>query len=255
MKRSCVAGAVLTSVLAGSAMAADLPAKAPAYAAPFSWTGFYVGAHVGWGWGKNEWSDRCALQDDLTCTHPIAGPAGSYNLNGFLGGGQVGFNWQSGWAVFGVEADASWSDIKGSGPCDVLQQCSSKIDALGTITGRFGRAIEHALFYVKGGGAWLHEKHTIENPNIGPSSNAQWDSTGDTKWGWTVGAGVEYAFAPNWSGKVEYDFLDFGKDTQAFVRSCHACTSVGDNLNLRQTVHAIKLGINYRFGGPVAARY
>ena len=130
--------------------------------------------------------------------------------------------------VFGVEADASWTDIKGS-----QSGFTSKIDALGTITGRFGGAVDHALVYVKGGGAWAHDKHNIHD-------NFNDFSASKTIWGWTIGAGVEYAFAPNWSGKVEYNFLDFGKQTFTFAGSFAE--------DIRQTVHTVKFGINYRFG-------
>jgi len=252
MKRSSVAGAVLTSIFAGSAIAADLPAKAPVYAAPFSWTGFYVGAHVGWGWGTGKWSNDCML-DALGACRIEKGPepASSYSLNGFLGGGQIGYNWQSGWAVFGVEADASGTDIKGSGDCIRGRQCISKIDALGTITGRFGGAVDHALVYVKGGSAWARRHDTVSV--LGDEDDASFisQSWSQTKWGWTVGGGVEYAFAPNWSGKIEHNFLDFGKDTVA-LREPFLLWVQAD---VQQVIHTVKLGVNYRFGGPVAARY
>src|SRR5215510_11110428 len=118
--------ALAAVVAAGAAQAADMPVKAPVYAAPFNWTGFYIGAHVGAGWSTKEWS-----APDVNS--PEFGPAGSYNLNGFLGGGQIGYNWQSGWAVFGIEADASLTDIKGS---FFEGGISSKIDSLGTVTAR-----------------------------------------------------------------------------------------------------------------------
>ena len=215
---------------------------------PFSWTGFYIGAHAGWGWGKTEWSDGCLDLNPANsfCEAEALGPLGSYNLNGFLGGGQVGYDWQLGWAVFGIEADASWSDIKGSGICLGERQCSSKIDAFGTITGRFGGAFDRALLYVKGGGAWAHEKHTVVQ-----LSSATTSSLSDTRWGWTVGAGVEYAFAPNWSGKIEYDFLDFGRDAHIFAFT----PNFGVSGDVRQTIHTVKLGLNYRFGGSTNAGY
>ena len=220
--------ALATVMVVGAAEAADMPTKAPmapVYAAPFNWTGFYIGAHVGAGWSTKEWS--------LASSGEVFA---NYNLNGFLGGGQIGYNWQSGWAVFGVEADASWTDIKGNAFC-VEFQCSSKIDALGTIAARFGGAVDHALVYVKGGGAWVHDKHTL-------SSDSESFSDSKTRWGWTIGTGVEYAFAPNWSGKVEYNFLDFGKGT-----------FFDGDAGIRQTVHTVKFGINYHFGEPMAARY
>jgi outer membrane immunogenic protein len=226
-------------------MAADMPVKSPVYAAPFSWTGFYIGAHVGWGWGSVKWSDACVFVGEFCEVgsgplHP--GPTGRYNLSGFLGGGQVGYNWQSGWAVLGVEADASGADIKGSESRSCLisvDACTSKIDALGTITGMFGGAFDRALVYVKGGGAWLREKHTMRDAGDVATSS-------DTKWGWTLGAGLEYAFAPNWSGKIEYDFLDFGKETH----TVRFPDMLGRSADVRQTMQTVKLGINYRFGGP-----
>ena len=213
--------AMLITAAVGTANAADMPTKAPVYAAPFNWTGFYIGAHVGAGWSTKEWSE-------------VGVVFANYNLNGFLGGGQIGYNWQSGWAVFGVEADASATDIRGSFSDFGI---SSKIDALGTITARFGGAVDHALVYVKGGGAWAHDKHT-ESFFGGVNT----ESASKTSWGWTVGAGVEYAFAPNWSGKVEYNFLDLGKNTFTFEG--------GLQEDIRQTVHTVKFGINYRFGAP-----
>jgi outer membrane immunogenic protein len=236
-------------------MAAYLPAKAPSYAAPFSWTGFYIGAHVGWGWGWGwgtvKWSDACPLDSHHACIITEPGPAGRYSLNGFLGGGQLGYNLQSGWAVFGVDADAGWTDIKGSGSCVLGRKCSSKIDALGTITGRFGGAVDHALVYLKGGGAWVHEKHTVTDGSNSVGDNDSGDvviqyisdSSSQTRWGWTVGAGVEYAFTSHWSGKLEYNFLDFGKDTIVLPKNSFQS-------DLRQTIQTVKLGINYRFGGP-----
>jgi outer membrane immunogenic protein len=229
MKKIVLLGtAALAAVAAVSAaQAADMPTKArpaPYMAAPFNWTGFYIGAHVGAGWSTKEWS---FVDDGLV--FPIA----NYNLNGFLGGGQIGYNWQSGWAVFGVEADASWTDIKGSTASN-FTSFSSKIDTLGTVTARFGGAVDHALVYVKGGGAWVHEKHALADFEAFTASK--------TRWGWTVGTGVEYAFAPNWSGKVEYNFLDFGK-----------ANFFGDvfdgGIDIRQTIHTVKFGLNYRFGG------
>src|SRR5262245_38187774 len=118
--------ALAAVMVVGAARAADMPVKAPVYAAAFNGTGCYIGAHVGAGWSTKEWSE-------------VGIVFANYNLNGFLGGGQIGYNWQSGWAVFGVEADASLSDIKGS---FFDFGISSKIDSLGTVTARFGGAVD-----------------------------------------------------------------------------------------------------------------
>src|SRR5262245_25850581 len=116
-KRLLATSALATVLIAGAAHAADLPTKAPIrkapIAVPFSWTGFYIGGHVGYGWGDKEWSD---FFDPVTINNNrVPGPDTRYHVNGFLGGGQVGFNWQSGWTVFGFEADGSWASIDGSG--------------------------------------------------------------------------------------------------------------------------------------------
>jgi outer membrane immunogenic protein len=239
--------AVAAYVLASAAQAADLPSRnapPPVVAPPFSWTGFYVGLHVASGWGTKEWSDgrEFNISNLATTITSVPGPLGSYNINGFLGGGQIGYNLQVGWAVFGIEADASWADIKGSGICFPLQ-CSTKIDTFGTITGRFGVAIDRALLYVKGGGAWVRERHTTSF-GVAPVFSS---SASDTRWGWATGAGIEYAFSPNWSGKIEYSFLDFGKEFQTFLFPDLNAPANGTDLRLRQTLHTVKIGLNYRF--------
>jgi outer membrane immunogenic protein len=231
------------------AQAADLPAKArplPVAAAPvWSWTGLYIGAHVGGAWGtiESEFSDF---------PFPIASGA----INGFLGGGQIGYNFQSGFVVFGIEADASWSNLKGTTPCIIgIFSCKREVDFLGTVTGRLGFTADRALIYVKGGGAWAHVEHNASLLGIAISSEDK------TIWGWTVGAGVEYAITGNWSAKLEYNYMDFGNQTLGFALPPVAIPGgpvVGGTVNVDTTtnIHAVKFGINYRFGGgPVVARY
>jgi outer membrane immunogenic protein len=228
-------------MVAGAAQAADLPTKAPVYkapvaAAPFSWTGFYVGGHVGYGWGRKDWTD---FADPVQHTS-IPGPDTRYHTNGFLGGGQVGYNWQSGWT------DGSGKGSALGGSC--LQQddgCATKVEAFGTIAARLGVAVERSLLYVKGGAAWVHEKHTTGSHS---DPELQWSgTTSETRWGWTIGGGVEYAFAHNWSGKIEYNYLDFGKDRVSFAFTpTQSFAASGD---LQQTMHVVKFGLNYRLGG------
>jgi outer membrane immunogenic protein len=263
--RFLVTAAFAAVMFTGVANAADLPRKMPVkavpVAVPFSWTGFYVGAHGGGGWGNNDWQD---FVDPLNPTNATPGPDASYNMSGALAGGQIGYNWQTGWTVFGIEADASWADIKGSGnnapqvfagfpsggvpTCMQMQAdgCSSKIEALGTITGRVGAAFDHTLLYVKGGAAWGITKHTVGGVGlvglgIGPISA----STSETRWGWTIGAGVEYAFAANWSVKAEYNYIDLGTERVNFVYQ--PTQFFGASANLEQVLHVAKAGVNYRF--------
>jgi len=258
--RLLVTSALATVMVASAAQAADvLPTKAPVLkapaAGPVSWAGFYIGGHGGYGSGRKQWSDFFDPQ------HPEGrepGPNSTYHVDGFLAGGQVGYNWQSGWTVFGVEADASWSNIDGHGknaprdPSTCLQEsdgCTTKIEAFGTIAARVGVAVERSLLYVKGGAAWVHEKHHIgtHDPRFPNDPDFNFDATtSQTRWGWTIGGGVEYAFAQNWSGKIEYNYLDFGKDQVSFTFS--PPQFFGAAGTLQQNMHVVKAGLNYRFG-------
>src|SRR5215475_4922649 len=150
MKQSLFAAVAAVSMFAGgSVLAADLPAKAPYYKAPpaySSWTGCYLGAHIGAGWGTKAWRD----EDDITFS--------SYNVNGLLGGGQVGCDYQFAHrVVIGVQGSFSGTNIKGEGPVNFSDEKSleSKINWIGTATARVGFTADSALIYVKGGGAWL----------------------------------------------------------------------------------------------------
>src|SRR5689334_8931048 len=142
---SLVSAAALVVGLTGTASAADLmPVKAPPMPAPvWSWTGFYVGAHVGGAFGTIE-SD-------------IAGfPIASATINGFAGGGQVGYNWQTGPIVLGIESDISGTNLQGTTPCVVVLTCNRQVDWFGTVAGRIGFAADRALLYVKAGGAFAN---------------------------------------------------------------------------------------------------
>src|SRR5205823_1177127 len=125
----------------------------------FSWTGFYVGVHGGSGWGTKEWDEIATPAlvgfNEADSSHPV---------NGILGGGQIGFNYQVGWAVWGAEIQASAADIKGKGNCGIVAEfnCASKVDGLATFAGRFGAAFDHTLVYVKGGGAWADDKLNLD---------------------------------------------------------------------------------------------
>jgi outer membrane immunogenic protein len=224
------------------ALAADLPPRAPPApyykAAPppmFTWSGFYIGLHGGGAFGKKEWSD------------PILGSFGSHDVSGAIAGGQIGFNVQAGPAVFGVEADASWAGLKGSHNFLAIPgiTAETKVDFLGTLTGRLGIAFDMALLYVKAGGAWAHDKYDVTALGLVAASASE------TRWGWTVGAGLEYAFSPNWSAKIEYNYLDFGNKSVTFT----AVPGITGTIDIDQNINVVKAGINYRFGGPLYARY
>jgi outer membrane immunogenic protein len=232
-------GAAAFIAFAAPALAADLPArpytKAPAYTAPeavYNWTGFYIGGNIGGAFGGN---------------NSLEGDGGR-----FMGGVQGGFDYQfaSNW-VIGAEAQYDW--LANSNRNNVLFPGGTLITAnssqLGSATGRLGYAWGPTLLYAKGGFAWR------DNNNIGVFNAAgapvAFATTGNQKDGYTVGAGLEYMFAPNWSAKAEYQYYNFGSTT--FVGGPAAIVGT----RFRDDEQTVKLGVNYRFGwgGPVAARY
>jgi outer membrane immunogenic protein len=238
--------------LSGAASAADL-SRAPVYkaAAPaeaiFSWTGFYIGAHVGYGWGSKDWdqtfsSGGFALDNTVSSVEP----------QGFLGGGQIGVNWQTGQWVLGLEADGSWTDANDCGVGfrinPTFNGCN-QANWYATGTARLGVAVDRALFYIKGGAAFAGEEQNVTLRGLLTTNTPD-----EVRFGWTVGGGIEYALAPNWSVKAEYNFMDFGSENYTF----NYVTPVGlvERWDISQQVHVAKIGINYRFGpSGVVARY
>jgi outer membrane immunogenic protein len=231
-------GCVAAAALSVSANAADLAVKArPALDPVWSWTGFYIGGHVGAGWGTTE----------TTLTSFSGGPPGAFPIaqnsrSGFLGGGQVGYNYQSGWAVFGVEGDIAGMDVKGTTPCIITIACTSKSDWLATVSGRVGGVIgDRTLVYIKGGGAWLH---TNQSATVGGIT--QLTSASSTPAGWLLGMGTEYAFSRNWTGFLEYDYMDFQAKNVAFPLGVPAPGAVV-NASVVNKLSIAKAGVNYKF--------
>jgi outer membrane immunogenic protein len=232
--KSFVSAVALIAGCSGMASAADFPVKAPPRAPDWSWNGLYIGAHGGGAFGTIE---------TVGAGFPIASAA----VNGAFGGGQIGYNFQTGPVVLGVEVDASGSGLRGTTPCIVVLSCERKVEWFGTATGRVGFTADRALIYVKAGGAWANFKYDTS------AAGVQIATADVDKWGWVLGTGVEYAFLPHWSAKIEYNFMDFGKDSVAFNLAGGGIGLGGAALNLdsQQFVHTIKFGVNYRFGGPL----
>jgi outer membrane immunogenic protein len=243
-----VLAAVPMLAAAVAAQAADivLPVRKAAPPAPSlatNWNGFYFGAHAGAGWGSTN-------ADFIDPAAPFRWDS-SIPINGPLVGGQIGYNWQSGWALFGIEADGSWSNITGHSLCNTtafIMNCSSKVEGVATLTGRLGASVERALIYFKGGGAWARDNETISNVALPPIPTAFSSSTSVNRYGWTIGMGIEYAFLPNWSAKVEYDFIDFGTKTYSFpITSTVVAPTNFTNWSVTSMIHEMKIGVNYHF--------
>jgi outer membrane immunogenic protein len=231
---------------AAPAVAADLAARPytkapPMIAAVYDWSGFYIGANGGWGSSHNSWDSISPF---------TVGPEGSHDASGGTVGGQVGYRWQAGTFVFGLEAQGNWADFKGSNNSTLFVPTalnSSKIDAFGLFTGQVGYAFNNALLYVKGGAAVTSNRYRITNL-VGTVASAG----DDTNWGGTIGVGLEYGFAPNWSVGVEYDHL-FMQDKSYNFNDAAGVAFAGDRI--RQDVDLVTARLNYKFGGPVVARY
>jgi outer membrane immunogenic protein len=213
MKRVLLAGVALAALM-GSASAADIPRRvverpvaAPVpYVAAYNWTGFYVGLNAGWGWGADS------------------------NGDGGLVGGTLGYNWQMNQVVFSVETDLAWSGIEGSRRCGGLH-CEANIDWFGTARGRIGLAMDRFMPYIAGGLAYGDVSARVKgHPEVS-----------DTQAGWTLGAGVEFAFAAPWTAKLEYLYVDLGD-----VGCGKGCGVAGAG-NVDLNAHIVRAGINYRF--------
>ena len=228
---------------AGAANAADIYAhsglKDAPYAAAPTWTGFYVGANVGGGWSQldSSWN----LFDVVTINH-------TNEASGVVGGGQVGYNWQTGAFVLGVEAD--FGGFGFSHTSDIISVPGANL-ALGTkissgfaadVTGRLGYAAGPALFYAKGGWAYF-------DGTIGLDAPSPFNVNKSGRDGWTIGGGIEYALSPTWSVKGEYQYFDFGSvSLDPFAATYLAgCTHIDNEL----TVNVVKVGVNYHLGASI----
>lgn len=270
-------------IMAPAAPPPVAPAPAPIY---YDWTGPYVGLSAGYGWGKlkpkfqnNGWESNVEgtlLTDPVTrwypfdACHSLVGGwggaltycGGSLSLSGLFGGGQIGYNIQSGDFVFGVEADAFLSGIDGSaharwtydygganfGSTDTT--IKYKVDAFGTLRARVGFAVDQFLPYVTGGLAVGRVKSSVSsfNENNLNDDTFAFGSKTSTEWGWTIGGGAEYAISDSLSVKAEYLYVDLGSHEGRFLYND------GGPFNLKSDIkfHTVKVGLNWRFGQPPA---
>jgi outer membrane immunogenic protein len=246
-----VAFMALGTAVAG---AADLAVKAPPPPPPmFSWTGFYVGGNIGAAWTRNSWLDSLTFTTFNTTSSGV-----------FIGGGQIGGNYQIGQFVIGGEWDFDWAgNNHGAGvsiPGVGIIAVTNNNRWITTVAARFGWAIDHWLIYGKAGGGWVGNNNlTVTNLSTNVSLTCgtfALTNCGNNTGGWLLGLGLEYAFTNNWTVKAEYDYLGLGNRTflipatSAFLPN-DTFTSTGRNISM------LKVGFNYLFnwGAPVAARY
>jgi outer membrane immunogenic protein len=261
--------AIAVSSLAGPTLAAEIPAQPILKAVPAvrGWSGCSIGMHIGGAWGKTKINNLTVLDPTiLVSDSPAAAPflpglLTSYNVEGPIGGGQLGCDLQFGSLVVGMEGSFSWASIEGEsiGNVSVLSlptgwfvNTRTHNDFLGTVTGRFGWAAGPTLLYAKGGVAWIRDRHSIFNANddndLELPEGTELAKANETRWGWTLGAGIEYLLSQHWSVLAEYAYLNFGEKRVSFNYAGPWGSGAFFAADLDQNVHIVKVGANYRFG-------
>jgi outer membrane immunogenic protein len=261
-----------------AAQATDMPVKALPPGTPgVNWTGFYVGGHVGYGWGTKDFSlpdiagqkfgDCQGSHQECFDFSKLGSPALSQKLAGLLGGVQAGFNLQSGAFVYGVEGQLSWSGMKEDSLSKLGQfryvncwyditkeidlKAHTEVNWVATLSGRVGYAVDRVLIYAKGGVAFADQDYNwIVTKGGNDLATAKFS---DTHTGWMVGGGAEWALWHNWSATLEYNYMDFGTETINVATSVclsGTCSKKDVRVDIDERMHIVKLGINYRFGMP-----
>jgi outer membrane immunogenic protein len=234
--RSILGIGLFALALSAPAYGADLPVKAapaPLPVAPVvTWTGLYIGGHVGAGWGT--------VNSDADIAGLLTLPVASGSTDGMLGGVQAGYNWQIGWAVLGIEGAWSWADVKGTAPCVVLFSCGAKTKDFASVSGRLGAVIaNNALIYVKGGGVWASSDYSFSSPLPIGITNV---TNNVTRSGFLFGGGVEYKFDQRWSAFIEYNYMDFGTKDVDFSGLAGGVIPI--TAHITEKDHLVKVGVN-----------
>jgi outer membrane immunogenic protein len=280
MKKLLLAGVAGVALAVGApANAADLGTR-PTYKAPpaiapvpiFTWSGCYIGGHVGGGWGQKEFADATGEPNGRFFVGSTKPESIRANTSGFLGGGQVGCDYQfaPNWLI-GVQGSGSAANIKG----DVLdtfweaadpglgKTFHARTDWLADVTGRVGVVWDRFMIYGKGGVAWAGDKYNVTE---GLGCACTIFPPPETRTGFVAGVGLEWAFWTNLSAFVEWDFYGFGTRTVAFNQICQSTGCIPFNFGLtdvKQDINVVKAGLNWRFNwgkapigkGPVVAKY
>lgn len=257
----------LLGILAGAlslgvvqiASAADMPVKAakPFVVAPYNWTGLYIGVHAGYGWDAKDVDFGPSTAATTVFFTANEFPTSlSPNAKGFLGGMQIGYNWQLANFVVGVEADLSGSGIKGNASLTptptagavFTTSAEKKVPWFGTLRARLGLPVNNWLFYATGGLAYGKTELSFNTAPIafacGPGFTCASGTSSSTKVGWTVGAGVEYALRTNWTVRAEYLYVDLGSQSLTVVSTA---PGFGFTASSRFDEHIVRAGVNYKF--------
>jgi outer membrane immunogenic protein len=228
------------SQAADLATARPMPVKAAPMIAPaFSWQGSYIGAHGGYAWGEENDNQSEIFECEVSCT-----PSDKFDVDGFIAGGHIGYNWQSGQFVFGIEGDVDATGLKGDSDFSYYDQfygtLGFKSQWQASVRLRAGYAINTTLLYVTGGVAFAGGKMTeelyddaLQDPYVGTVTDSQ------THVGWTFGGGIERAFSPNWIGRLEARYTDFGSKTYT--------VNDGETVSASWTQVSVTGGISYKF--------
>jgi outer membrane immunogenic protein len=252
MRKQLLTSAALLAAMSGFAAAADLSSPAPAPApytkalpppTVFSWTGFYIGGNLGAAWGQGNVTDALTGRTFSGTTNAV-----------FVGGGQVGFNYQVSSLVFGLEGDFDWAANNNNngtgvmipGPLGLGHTFTASLNDgwISTFTARLGVTLnDRVLLYGKGGGAWVgNNGFTVTDVTTGVSLTG---GSSNSTTGWTAGAGLEWAFYNNWTARVEYDYVGLGNRT--FVVPVTSPVLAGDTFTSNRNVQMVTVGLNYLF--------
>jgi outer membrane immunogenic protein len=242
MKKLLFATVSVIAISATSAYAADMAVKAaPAPLPPpmYDWSGFYVGGNGGYGWGSEDWTN---IGNGFMLNNATR--------SGGTAGGQFGWRTQSGWLVWGVDFQGNWADINGStqDPTIATINRNTTVNSYETMAATAGYAMNNVLIYAKGGIAGVQSRFDTIH-----TTNAAIDNGADaTRWGGMLGAGLEYGLTANWTIGVEYNHIFGGGQTESFLFASGAQDTL---MHINQELDIVTARINYKFGGPVVARY
>lgn len=272
-----IAGAaVIVSALVSvtAASAADLPArtytKAPVYVDPgFNWSGFYIGGNIGYSWGTANNSETLSRLN--TGVGLVTGTA-SNDVNGVIGGGQIGYNWQMSNWLLGLEADIQGSGERGSSAficaacadigTDITSVLTQKLDWFGTVRGRAGVLVSSTVLLYATGGLAYGEVETggsiTGSGPLGTNVTTLYPGTSSTLVGWTAGGGIEGRISGNWTAKLEYLYMDLGSVSAGPIATTIVVpvrTAGAVSYSSHFTDNIVRVGVNYLFNAPVVAKY